>query len=108
MVQETVSLFKIAFLHKYPYFSKGDIHNSMFVMSDLCSYCDFLLAKHKTGDRSACFADFVFKIPFWAHFLIWSIVATISYLYLLRVIKSFLIGLHYKNNLLEFSKEDKK
>jgi len=121
MVKKSVSIYKISLLHKCPSCEKGGIYSSLLTVKDECEICGFALKEHDAGDGPAFFAmfivgtivtvlavllEFMYSPPLWMHFVIWTPVIIAMSVYLLKVMKSFLIAAQYRHNVLGFADKD--
>lgn len=79
---------------------------------DTCPVCALPLREHDNGDGPAVFlifilgfllvplallADAMFEIPLWVHGVLWTLVALVLCLAMLRPLKSYIIALQYKH-----------
>ena len=111
------SLIKAAFSHKCPACGKGDIYERLLEVTTKCSACGQRLKEHDAGDGPAFFAmfisaivitglafivEFYFMIPLWLHIVIWLPVTVCLSVFLLKIAKSWLIGLQYLHNVENF------
>lgn len=116
-----------ALLHRCPACGKGCMYSALLTVADVCSVCGFALKEHDAGDGPAFFAmfiiailvtgmafalDMLYPIPLWAHMVLWVPVVIAMSVYLLKVMKSWLIGAQYQYDILNFqdksSKEEKR
>lgn len=122
-MSKPLSIYKISLLHKCPCCGKGGIYASLLAVKDKCVVCNFSLKEHDAGDGPAFFAmfivgivvtvlavmvDFLFNMSIWLHMLIWTPIIILMSIYLLKVMKSFLIAMQYNKNVLGFAKRGKK
>lgn len=90
---------------------KGHVYSGLLNVADKCECCGFPLAKHEAGDGPAFFVmtflclfvsamagwvELVFAPPLWVHAFLWLFVTIGLGIYLLRVVKTALIGLEIK------------
>jgi uncharacterized protein (DUF983 family) len=114
---------RISLFHKCPSCEKGGIYSSLLTVKDKCDVCGFALKEHDAGDGPAFFAmfivgtivtllavfvEFIYPISILLHMVFWTPVTIIMSIYLLKVMKSFLIAAQYKHNVLGFAKKGKK
>ena len=117
-----VSIYKISFFHKCPACGKGGIYRSLLKVKDECDICKFALKEHDAGDGPAFFAmfivgtvvtcmavlvEFIYPMHILLHMLLWTPVTIVMSVYLLMVMKSFLIAAQYKHNVLDYAKKEK-
>jgi len=116
-LSEKISLVKAAFCHKCPACGKGDIYEKLLEVSVKCSKCRQQLKEHDAGDGPVFFAMFLsaiviiglafvveiyFMIPLWLHLIIWFPATIAISIFLLRIAKSWFIGLQYLHNVGDF------
>lgn len=114
------SLSKVTLLSKCPSCGKSSIYSGILSVKDKCESCGFALKEHDAGDGPAFFSMFItgtavtvaavlfelkYTPPAWMHIVIWPIFTIALSIILLRMAKSFLIGLQYKYKVLGFKKD---
>lgn len=113
MTKKTISLLRTAFSHKCPACGEGDIYEKMLEVRSKCSKCGHRLKDHDAGDGPVFFsmlisgiiittlafiAEIYFMLPLIVHVIIW-FPATIGLsIFLLKITKSWLIGMQYRHN----------
>ena len=97
---------------KCPRCGQGKLLKNLLDVRDRCDHCDLDLTPHDTGDGATVFVTLVlgaivvgfaiwletaFEPPNWVHFAVWLPVISIGSIAMLRLFKSILIGMHYRN-----------
>jgi len=115
-----LSLFEVSLFNKCPSCQKTGIYASLLGVKDECEVCGFALKNHDAGDGPAFFAMFItativsilavlaeifMRPPLWLHMIVWSVLTIVLSIFFLRVIKSGLIALQYKYNVLGYKKK---
>ena len=113
MIKRNISLLRTAFTHKCPACGKGDIYDKLLEIRTKCANCGKYLKDHDAGDGPVFFAMFIsgvvitalallveiyLMIPLWLHVIIWIPVTVGLCIILLKIIKSWIIGLQYRHN----------
>lgn len=113
MIKKNISLLKTTFCHKCPACGEGDVYEKLLEVRTKCSVCSQRLKDHDAGDGPVFFSMFIsgiiittlaflveiyFMIPLWLHVIIWFPSTIGLSIFLLKIIKSGLIGLQYRHN----------
>ena len=113
MIKKNISLLRTAFAHKCPACGEGDIYDKLLDVRVKCTGCGQKLKDHDAGDGPVFFAmlisgiiitamafivEIYLLVPLWLHIIIWIPVTIGLCIFLLKIIKSGLIGLQYLYN----------
>ena len=113
MIKKNISLLKTTFRHKCPACGEGDIYEKLLEVRTKCASCGQRLKDHDAGDGPVFFAMFIsgilitalaflveiyLMIPLWLHVIIWFPTTVGLAIFLLKITKSWLIGLQYRHN----------
>ena len=105
------SIHKVGLLGKCPKCGVGRVYSGLLTVVDNCSNCEFALKDNDVGDGPAYFASFIisciiiaasliieFKYdpPVILHIILWPPLTVIGCIYLLRIIKGYIIALNCK------------
>ncbi len=106
---------------KCPSCGKGVIYSGLLDVRDKCKCCGLNLKDHDSGDGPAFFAMFIvgiiitfaagfveifFEVSMVFHMFLWTPLIIILSIWLLRVIKSYLIYTEYHHNILGTNKKN--
>jgi uncharacterized protein (DUF983 family) len=120
-MKKNISLLKTTFGHKCPACGRGDIYEKILEVKVKCTSCNQTLKDNDVGDGHVFFAmifsgiivttlalitEIYFMIPLWLHVIIWFPVTIGLSIFILKIAKSWLIGLQYRHNVGGF--DDKK
>lgn len=110
------SLIQLSLKSKCPACAKGDIYSGLLDVAKKCNHCGLNLQDHDAGDGPAFFvmfivgisvtlmaliAEFTIGMNLWMHAIIWSMVAIIKSVLLLRIAKSALIAIEYRKEIVD-------
>lgn len=107
-------LIRLAWRCKCPRCREGDLYPAKFnlALADRCSVCGLNLAKNDSADGPAVFLIFILGFllvplalildaavtpPLWVHAVLWTVVALVITLGLLKPIKTYVIALQFKH-----------
>jgi len=113
LLAKNISLLRTTFCHKCPACGQGDIYDKLLEVRTKCQNCGQILKDHDAGDISVFIAMFIagiiitalafvveiyLMVPLWLHVIIWIPITVGLSIFLLKTIKSWLVGIKYRHN----------
>jgi uncharacterized protein (DUF983 family) len=111
-----ISTLRVALSCRCPRCGKGKLYNGLLAVAPRCGECDLDLASEDAGDGPAVLVililgalvvicatlvELAFAPPLWVHIILWTAFIFGGAIWMLRVMKAWLIAMQYRHHLLD-------